>query len=105
MSLTMPIEALLVGTRLGGFAQLVPALHAANVRDVDAMIDFVGVLDSAISSDAAAENASAVALCRAMIELTSPRELDCLVATMRELRACRELIRAGLSAKRTAVAR
>lgn len=86
MSFTTTIEAILVGN-LAGFAPLIPALHAAHVRDVDAMVDLA--LDANTDESAA--------LMTAMLELTSPSELACLIATMRELRRIRGLLRAVLS--------
>ena len=80
MSFTMPVETLLVG-RLACFAQIIPALHAAHVRDVDAMVDmFDSALDAAFSTT--------------LVELTSPSDVACLTATMRELRDIRERLRA-----------
>lgn len=87
MSFTTTIEAILVGN-LAGFAPLIPALHAAHVRDVDAMVDL------ALGDD----SDESVALRAAMLELTSPSELACLIATMRELRRIRGLLRGAQAA-------
>ena len=84
MSFTTKVEAILVGN-LAGFAPLIPALHAAHVHDVDAMVDLV--LDG--------NNDEAAALRTTMLELTSHGELACLIATMRELRRIRGLLRAA----------
>ncbi len=77
MTFATPIEAILVGN-LAGFAPLIPALHAAHVHDVDAMMELTFDTDEASA---------------ALIELTSPSELACLIATMRELRRIRALLR------------
>jgi hypothetical protein len=80
-----PIEAVFVG-KLSCFTPLIDYFHTANVWDVDGMIDVMA---------ASIADASVGALRATMSELTSPSDIACLEATMRELGVYRERLHAA----------